>query len=228
MNEDIPDTALAQTLATLNGVRGVALPCIVIATLFSFLGTASGAIPDSITALVETVIMAVLGFSAYHYFLSEGREAPGIAAILAAPSFVLFLQLEIFVTLLMQVIAGLSTFESVPGIVKIALWLGVLYGLSRYGTVFPAVAVGGDPSLAAAEKRHTPWALAWRLLAAQALLLFMLSSLILLPGTVFEQGMGVGATTGLAVMTPLSVLLSAFGTVLIAVILAKAYQGRYR
>jgi hypothetical protein len=65
-------------------------------------------------------------------------------------------------------------------------------------------------------------------MAASGLGVVMFSSLILLPGTAIQLGFGVDAPAGLAVMAPFTAAISAFVSVLIAVILSKAYQGRYR
>lgn len=225
--DDTPDTALAQALQTLVGVRVVAAFCIALASVVAMAGVSLPMLPDVVAGLLEAAIMAVLAFAAYRYFLTDGREVLSLSAILAAPAFVLLLQLEIFVTLLIQIIGGLFQVSAVPGFAVAVLWVLFLVGLARYGTVFPAAVMGGDASLEAAQARGTTRPLVWRLLAAQLLLIFMISSLILLPGTAFERGFGVGEKLGLAIMTPFSVALSGFGTVLVAVILSKAYQGRY-
>jgi len=227
MNDETPDTALAQALATFAGVGGIALTCIALASVVALAGLVIPGIPVSISALVEAGIMSILGYASYRCFLSEGRDVPTLAGILAAPGFALLLQLELFVAALMQMIWTIAGMSAVPGMAVAGMWVLLLFALARYGTVFPAAAMGDDASLDAARRRNTTHALVWRLLAAQALLLFMISSLILLPGTAFERGFAIGSSAGLAIMTPFSVAISGFGTVLVAVILSKAYQGRY-
>jgi hypothetical protein len=103
----------------------------------------------------------------------------------------------------------------------------MLFVYARYGTIFPALVSGTDASIAAAEARDTTRALLWRLVAAVALGYIMMASLIVLPSAAMQQGMGALEPSSLYVMAPFASVIGAFTTALIAVVLSKAYQGRY-
>ena len=229
MTDDIPDTALAQTLATLAAIRPIALTCVgagsailVVALLFS-------AEENALFALLQSVVMAVVSFAATRHFLSEGR-APllGPSAILVSPAFIPFMQLEVLLTALFEIIERLTEMSAVLSALGFLALVALIVFLARYGTVFPAFVAGGDTSLTAASERGTTKALLMRIIAAYGLGFVLAAGLILLPSVMLERSFGVSAPLGIALMAPLMMAMNVFVSVLIAVILSKAYQGRYR
>lgn len=229
MTEDVPDTAVAQALATMRGISPVAIACVGAMAVVLFLSNLLFENDGIGSGILLTVITAVLSFAATRHFLSDGR-APSFspAAMLRDPLFLIFLQLEMLWAVLNAIVERLIESGEALAVLGVGGYILMIFALSKYGTVFPAIVAGGDTSLAAAAERNTVFALFWRLVAASALGLVMFSSLILLPGTAIQLGLGVGAPMGLALMAPFTATISAFVSVLIAVILSKAYQGRYR
>jgi len=229
MTDDIPDTALAQTLATLSAIRPIALACIgagsavlVIAMLFS-------ADQSALYALAQSAVMAVVSFAATQHFLSDGEAPlPGPSAVLGASTFVPFLQLELLITAVFEFIERLGEDSAILSALGIPGLIALIFFLVRYGTVFPAIVAGDDTSLSAAAARETTGALLMRIIPAFGLGFMMAAGLILLPSVMLERSFGVDAPLGIALMAPLMMAVNIFISVLIAVILCKAYQGRYR
>lgn len=229
MNNDIPDTALAQTLATLAAIRPVALTCIGAGSAVLVVALLMSADQGILTAMIQTAIMAVVSFAATRHFLSEG-QAPLLTPTQTVRTFgfIPFLQLEWLVTAVFEIIDRLSEMPGIFSAIGFPGLIALIFFLAKFGTIFPAIVAGGDTSLAAAAERQTTGALLMRLIAAYGLGFMMAASLILLPSIALEQSAGMDAPLGVALMAPFMVAINVFVSVLIAVVLSKAYQGRYR
>ncbi len=230
MTNDVPDTALAHALTTLAAIRPVALTCIgagAVALLFALLVTGND--PGTVSAFVQTAIMALVGFAATRHYLSGGEEAVlSPVQSLSSPAFLAFLQLELLITAIYELIGALGEATgSFSGLNLPGLILMVFF-LAKFGTVFPAIVAGGDTGLEAAAARKTAGAVWPRVMAAYCLGFLLAASIVLLPSMSLEQNAGVGAPVGILLMTPVMVAINVFISVLIAVVLCKAYQGRYR
>lgn len=228
-DDDIPDTALAQTLATLTAIRPIAFACIGAGSAVLVVSLLFSAEQSGLYALIQSLVMAVVSFAATRHFLSEGR-APLLSpsAILAAPAFLPFAQLEVLLTALFEIIERLTDTSAILSAIGIPGLIALIVFLARYGTVFPALVAGDDASLAAAADRGTTNALLMRIIPAYGLGFMMAAGLILLPSVMLERSFGVDAPLGIALMAPFMMAVNVFVSVLIAVILSKAYQGRYR
>lgn len=228
MRQDIPDSALAQALHSLAAIAPLALACIGASACIDVLALLAGRSDGVLLPLADTAVMAILGFAVTRDFLSGGEAPlPSPVTVLRDPVFHTFLQLELLATVWLEMTGRVAGFPGL-GAVEPLGYAALFYAFARFGTVFPALVDGGDPGLAAAAARDTTRALLLRLLAAVALGFTMLASLILLPGAALQRSLGVESALGLAVMTPLAAAISALVTALIAVILSKAYLGRYR
>ena len=226
-DDNVPDTAVAQTLHALGGIMPIALTCIGASAAVLVIALAAEAEDSALNSLLEAIIMTFLSYAVIRHFLSGGN-APPLAPIMMIrePGFRIFFQLELLATVFLVLMTRLGDWTGI-GLIEVAGYVGLLLAYARYGTILPALVAGTDASLAAAQARNTTGVLMWRLIAAVALGFMMMASLILLPGTAMQQGMGVEAPTGLFVMAPFAAAISAFSSALVAVILSKAYQGRY-
>jgi len=228
MIDETPDTAVAQTLMTLSGVRSVVIPCIGAGSALLVLSLLLFDDRGVIYALLQTGIMAVVSFTATRHFLSDGSAAIlSPSATLRAPGFIPFMQFDLLITSMYEIIRLISNTSGILAAIGFPGLLIVILFLAKYGTVFPAIVAGGDTSLDAADERKTTGTLLFRILAAYGLGFMMIAAFLLLPSLMLEQSFGIGSTLGIVLTAPVMVGINAFLSVMIAVILSKAYQGRY-
>lgn len=227
MNPNIPDTSIAQALYLMRAVLPVTLTCIGASAVVLVVALGFGAENSTPRAVLDAVIMAVLSYAATRHYLSNGQAGiQGPLHILREPAFFIFLQIELLATV---VLALFSVASQIDGF-AVAWFLGyglILFAYARYGTILPALVAGDDASVAAARARQTTRPLLMRLTAAVGLGFTMMIGLVLLPSATIQLGADTGAPTGLFVMAPATAAISAFISVLVSVVLAKAYQGRY-
>jgi len=229
MTDETPDTAIAQTLTTLAAIRPIALSCIGAGSAVLVLSILIFGSQGIFYALLQTAIMAVVSFTATRHFLSDGNAVLlSPAQTLRASGFIPFVQLELLITVAFEIIERLSNAPEVLAVLGFPGLLFTIFFLAKYGTVFPAIVAGDDTSLTAADERGTTGALLFRLMAAYGLGFIMITAFILLPSLVLEQSFGIGSTLGIGLTAPLIVGVNVIVSVLIAVILSKAYQGRYQ
>lgn len=226
-----PPSLYAQTITVVRGIAPVLLAGAGVIAL-------SGIVPDmpilrSLTFLVATLAGAVVAHAACLFVLSGGavagsdalaltRSGPGILFVMAwmLPPLLLFL----FETVMRE---GVGVGEDTLVLLAFLDGLVFLFLLARYGTVYPAILDGADPSLAAAGGRVPTGAVFWRLFGASLfgvavlfglLVFFFILDTVTPPGTGFALGVVMRLATYACV-------LSVF--VAIVVVLCNAYRGAY-
>ena len=232
----MPDTSVAHALQVIGRIRWVALGAGAVVAACGILSPAEGPFM-ALLLLVRMLALAVVGYAASAQYLT-GRHPAGLGALEPGEGgrLSLYLQIDVLISLLSALALGMG--RVVPAIlgensgfialmcVLIALYL-LLRGVARYGTVLPALVDGGDASLAAARARRTERPLLWRLAALVGLALMTAATLVLLPGAAIQTGGGVDGPAGLAIMAPVAAALDVFWATLFAVLLCRAYKGRY-
>jgi len=220
------------------GVRGI-LPVLFAGTGIVAL---SGVLPDGpvlriLPLVIAMVAAALVAYAASLFVLSDG-SVTGSEAMgrVRSQSGQVFAMAWVFPPLFLMLVEGIAQEifgrgESMAGqnpVSFMSLIEGIVFllALARYGTVYPAIADGGDASLAAAGARGPGGPVFWRLLGASFFGVAILTAVLVFL-SIGGSMMGAGSFALSVVMRMVSVFCTLCIVVATAVILCNAYRGLY-
>lgn len=234
-----PDPRMPSLFAQIaQGVRGI-LPVLFAGTGIVAL---SGILPEGpvsgiLSLVISMVATALVAYAATLFVLSDGAVAGSEAmGRIRSRSGQVFAMAWVFPFLVLLLVEGIVREVSGGGqsasgrnpasFIGLIEALVFLLALARYGTVYPAIAGGGDASLAAAGARGPGGPVFWRLLGAS-----FFGGAILTMVLVFLAIGGSVTGAGPFALSVVMRMVSVFGTLCIvvamAVILCNAYRGLY-